>query len=186
MSEREHYRIPFVEYYLRRFVKTGDAILDIGCGMGQYRSSMHGFYVGLDVTNEPYGDIGPRIVDIVASGTDIPAHARSFDLVFSVGALYQMPDPHKVLIECHRILKREGRVLLLDYNRRTQRRLEIGEGHKRPRWTQWGLKHLLDEAGFRRGELLLPLCYEVKGMERAIRLLRNELLGQWAVVTGIK
>lgn len=167
-------------------MKTGDAILDIGCGMGQYRSSTDGFYVGLDVTNEPYGDIGPRVVDVVASGTDIPARAESFDLAFSVGGLYQMTNPRRVLAECYRILKPGGRVLLFDYNRRTQKRLEIGERHKRPCWTQWGLKHLLHKAGFRRGELLLPLCHEVKGVEKAIRLLRNELSGQWVVVTGTK
>ena len=73
----EQYRLSFVEYYLRRFARKNDVILDIGCGMGQYRGSTDAFYVGLDLTNEPYGDKGPRGVDVVASGTDIPARSES-------------------------------------------------------------------------------------------------------------
>ena len=186
VCKREDYRIPFVEYYLTKFVEIGDAILEIGCGMGQYRMSTQGFYVGLDVTNEPYGDIGPRVVDAVASGTDIPARAESFDFAFSVAALYQMTNPRRVLAECYRILKPGGRVLLFDYNRRTQKRLEVSEGHKRPCWTQWELKGLLQEAGFTECQLLLPLCRDVNYVHRKIRLLQNELLGHWVIVTGTK
>jgi ubiquinone/menaquinone biosynthesis C-methylase UbiE len=186
VCKREDYRIPFVEYYLTKFVEIGDAILEIGCGMGQYRMSTQGFYVGLDVTNEPYGDIGPRVVDVVASGTDIPARAESFDFAFSVAALYQMTNPRRVLAECYRILKPGGRVLLFDYNRRTQTRLESGEGHKRPCWSQWELKNLVHEVGFAECELLLPVCREVGAVQRRIRLYRNELRGTWAIVMGIK
>jgi len=186
MCAPDKYRIPFVEYHLRRFAKKTHMILDVGCGVGQYRNSTDGFYVGLDVTNEPYEYIGLRVVDIVGSGTDIPARGESFDLAFSVGALYQMANPRKVLIECFRILKPGGRLILFDYNRRTQKRLEISEGHKRPCWTQWGLRDLVQETGFARSELLLPLSHEVNGLEKVMRLLHNELWGEWAIVTGIK
>lgn len=182
----EQYRLGFVEYHLRRYVRKNDVILDIGCGMGQYRYSTDAFYVGLDLTNEPYGDKGPRGVDVVASGTDIPARSESYDLVFSVGALFQMTSPCRVLGECYRIVKPGGRVLIFDYNRRTQKRLEISERHKRPCWTQWGLKRLLQAAGFAQCDLLLPVCHEVGAVERRIRLYRNELRGAWAIVTGVK
>jgi SAM-dependent methyltransferase len=182
----EQYRLSFVEYYLRRFARKNDVILDIGCGMGQYRGSTDDFYVGLDLTNEPYGDKGPRGVDVVASGTDIPARSESYDLVFSVGALYHMPSPLGVLTECYRVLRQGGRVLIFDYNRRTQKRLEVSEGHKPPCWTQWKLKNLPQEAGFAQCDLLLPVCHEVGGVLRRILLLRNELHGTWIIVTGIK
>jgi ubiquinone/menaquinone biosynthesis C-methylase UbiE len=182
----EQYRLGFVEYHLRRYVRKNDVILDIGCGMGQYRGSTNASYVGLDLTNEPYGDKGPRSVDIVASGTEIPARSESYALVFSVGALFQMSSPVRALTECYRVLGPGGRVLIFDYNRRTQKRLEVSEGHKRPCWTQWKLKNILLQAGFVQCDLLLPVCHEVGGILRRILLLRNELRGTWIIVTGIK
>ncbi len=186
MCGSEKHRIPVVEHYLKKFVKMGYRILDIGCGMGQYRTSTPAFYVGLDITDEPYPENRPRIVDIVATGTHVPAPDRCYDLVFSVGALYQMQDPPKVLAESYRVLRPGGRILLFDYNRRTQKRLEKGEGQKRPCWTQWGLKLRLRKAGFRECELLLPVCYEVKGFAKVLGLLQQERLGQWVIATGIK
>jgi ubiquinone/menaquinone biosynthesis C-methylase UbiE len=180
------YRLAFVEYYLRKFTAKEHRILELGCGMGQYRDSTSACYVGLDVTSRNYKEGYPRVVDIVASGTAIPAREQSYDLVFSVGALYQMPDPLKVLYESHRLLTPEGRGLFAEYNRRTLNRLEIEEGVKRPNWTPWGLKHLLQQAGFRKCELLPPIPREVKQPAKSLRLILEELVGQWAIVTGVK
>ena len=186
MSATNKYRLAFVEYYLRKFAAKQNRILDLGCGMGQYRDCTSASYVGLDVTSQDYKAGCPRIVDVVASAIAIPAPAECYDLVFSVGALYQMPNPPKVLSECYRILRPGGRGLFFDYNRRTQERLEAGEGMKRPKWSQWELKRLLEKAGFRSCELLLPIGREIKQPTRTIRLLLQELLGQWVVITGVK
>jgi ubiquinone/menaquinone biosynthesis C-methylase UbiE len=140
----------------------------------------------LDVTSRDYKEGCPRIVDIVASGMAIPARQQSYDLIFSVGALYQMPDPLKVLSESYRLLTNEGRGLFAEYNRRTLGRLEIEERVKRPNWTAWGLKHLLQQAGFRNCELLPPLSRELKQPVKSFRLILEELVGQWAIVTGVK
>lgn len=179
-------RIPLVEYYLRKFVEGNHRIIDIGCGTAQYRHSTSAIYIGLDLTREPYSENRPRDVDVVGSGMYIPMAHHTYDLVFTVGALYQMADPYKALMEFLRILKPNGRVMLFEYNRRAQKRLQIGEAQKRPCWTQWGLKRLVQRSGFRSCELLLPICYEVGKVEKFLRLIRQECLGQWAIVTGLR
>jgi ubiquinone/menaquinone biosynthesis C-methylase UbiE len=115
---------------LKKFVKTDFRILDLGCGMRQYGASTPAFYIGLDVTDEPFSEGRPRIVDIVASATDIPAPDHCYDLVFSVGALYQMPDPFKALLESYRVLRPSGRILVFDYNRRTQKNWKLARAEK--------------------------------------------------------
>ena len=186
MSSVEKYKIDFVEHYLREFVNQNYTILEIGCGMGQYRDCTPAHYVGLDVTSAPYKENCPRKVDVVATATDLPAPAECYHVVFAVGALYQMPDPLRVLSECYRILKPGGRVLFFDYNRRTQKRLEGGERAKRPAWSQWRLKHLLQTSGFRNCQLLLPLCRKVREPRKTFRLFQEEILGHWAIVTGVR
>jgi ubiquinone/menaquinone biosynthesis C-methylase UbiE len=179
--------IPFVEYYLNHFAMPGQRILDVGCGTAQYRHSTRAAYVGLDYTNDPFPDGFARDVDIVAFASSIPEPDQSFDLIFAVGAFYQFPEREKALHEFYRLLKAGGRVLLFDYNRRTQRRLEVREGKQRPCWTQWELRSILAAAGFKDCDLLVPrVCREVKGGERIFRLAAEEVIGMWAVVTGVK
>jgi len=179
-------KIPFVKYYLKKYAAQNYLILDIGCATAQYRDSTRAHYCGLDITTEPYKEGYPRDIDLLGSAQGIPLLDNTFDLVFCVAVLYLLENPQKALKEFHRVLKNNGRVIIFDYNKRTQKRLEHSEGHKRPRWTQWGLKRLVEEAGFRHCELLLPLKHEVGIFKKYIRLIKEELRRQWAIVTGVK
>jgi ubiquinone/menaquinone biosynthesis C-methylase UbiE len=154
--------------------------------MAQYRSCTQASYVGLDVTNNPYSENHPRVVDIVASVLDIPAPDSTYDLIFSVATLYQVNDSSTALSESYRVLRPRGRILLFDYNRRTQKKLELGETAKGPRWTQWKLRRLVRKVGFSHCDILVPRVGEFDTFERLIRILCNEFFGSWAVVTGIK
>lgn len=176
----------FVGYCLRRYTQPASLVLDVGCGPAPYRHWVSGHYVGLDVTDEPYGIDMPRSVDVVGSGMDLPLRAETFDLVFSKSAFFLIPDPLKALREIHRVLKPGGRVLLFDYNRRTQRQLQAREQIARPCWTQWQLRSLVRQAGFRNCELLVPKDRDVSGLEYWLRLVHQELFGIWAIVTGVK
>ncbi|MCX6135462.1 MAG: methyltransferase domain-containing protein [Ignavibacteriales bacterium] len=179
--------IPFVEYYLNLFALPGQRILDVGCGTAQYRHSTKAAYVGLDYTNDPFPDGFARDVDIVAFASSIPEPDQSFDLIFAVGAFYQFPERDGALEEFYRLLKVGGRVLLFDYNRRTQKRLEASEAEQRPCWTQWELRSIVAAAGFKDCDLLVPrVCHEVNRGERFLRLVAEEAFGMWAIVTGVR
>jgi SAM-dependent methyltransferase len=176
----------FVRAFLRRYVHEQDCVLDVGCGPAPYRGWVVGSYIGLDITDEPYGPDMPRLVDVVASAASLPLMTESIDLVFSKSAYYLVPNPEAALLEFRRVLKSSGRLLLLDYNRRTQKRMMSADGSTLPCWTQWGLRARLNNAGFRKCELLVPTPRETNPLEYWLRLMHQELFGTWAVVTAVK
>ena len=177
---------PYVLSLLNRYAGRTDRVLDIGCGPAPYRKWIAGSYVGLDSTDEPYGLGMPRLVDVVASAERLPILSGCIDLVLSKSAFYLIQNPDVALLEFKRVMKVGGRLLLLDYNRRTQRRMMRKDGCKLPCWTQWELRARLERAGFRQCELLVPKTGEVGGLEHWLRLLHQELFGTWAIVTGVK
>ena len=176
----------FVRTFLRRYGREQDRVLDVGCGPAPYREWVSGEYIGLDVTDQPYRAGMPRRVDVVGAATALPLRAGSIDLIFSKSAFYLVPDPEAALGEFLRVLRAGGRILLLDYNRRTQARMMAADGSKLPCWTQWDLKAKLKNAGFRKCEILPPTSREASRPERWLRLLHQELFGTWAIVTAVK
>lgn len=177
---------PFAVALLNRYVGPGDVLVDVGCGPGLYRNVTPARFIGIDYTDAPYYPDWPRDVDIVAEGSALGLKDNCADLVMSKSAFFQFPDPEGALAEFHRVLKPGGRVLLFDYNRRTQKRLERGEGAKRPCWTQRQLRVLVKRAGFQRTELLLPTARQIVVPLRLPFLIAQELIGSWAIVTGVK
>lgn len=178
--------LPFVTYFLRRSVREGDVVLDVGCGTSPYRGFIKGTYVGLDRSALEYREGIPRAVDLVADAQALPIREGSVDVVFSVATLYQVTDPARSLKEFKRVLAPGGRLLLFDYNRRTQRRLEREEGATRPRWTQWRLLRLVKQAGFESAHLRVPLDHPPGPLEKGLRLLHQELFRSWAIVEAVR
>jgi ubiquinone/menaquinone biosynthesis C-methylase UbiE len=176
----------FVRAFLNRYGQEQDRVLDVGCGPAPYKEWVRGAYVGLDVTDQPYRAGMPRRVDVVGSATALPLADESIDLIFSKSAFFLIPQPDVALHEFLRALKTGGRVLLLDYNRRTQKLLQSSENISRPCWTQWELKAKLENAGFRQCDLLLPTPRDVGPLEYWLRLFHQEWFGTWAIVTAVK
>jgi len=177
---------PFVAELLRRYVPAGTTMLDIGCGPAGYRSVTQGRYVGVDITDRIYAPAGRRGLDAAAAADRLPFAGERFDLVMSKSAFFMMPDPRATLAEFRRVLKPGGRVLLVDYNARTQKKLGRAEGKTWPCWSQWQLRDLVANSGFRDCAILPALTREMGAIERAVRPVLQELFGTWAVVTGIK
>jgi len=142
---------PIVKEILLKEVKEDDLCLDVGCGPGQYRLIIPGRYIGLDITSKDYREGLSRRVDVVADGQDLPFKDNSFDVVFIVAALYQIPDTDKVLHGVFRILKDGGRFLIFDYNYYTTKRLKEMENrgvNKNHIWSLWGLQKIVKKVGF--------------------------------------
>ena len=178
--------VPFVEYLLKKYVPPSGLLLDVGCGPALYRKTTPARYIGFDLVPRSNLADRPRFVDLIASGMEIPVRRNTIDVVFVKSALYQFADPQKALAEFCRVLKPAGRVLIVDYNRRTQKRLKKKEGQKRPCWTQWELKALCRQAGFKNCKLLLPFARDIRRGLRWFYLLGQEIVGQCAIVTGVK
>lgn len=177
---------PVCAYYLRAFTRAEGWTLDVGCGRALYHEAVAGHYVGADMCPKPFAPEAGRRFFVEAPGDKLPFAAETFDLVLVRSAFYQFPRPDEALVAFRAVLKPGGRVLLFDYNRRAQRRLQVGEGAPRPCWTQWQLRDRVARAGFRAVEILAPKARRVGMAERWLRLLHQEWFGSWAIVTGLK
>jgi ubiquinone/menaquinone biosynthesis C-methylase UbiE len=177
---------PFVERLMRRYLGDGERMLDIGCGPATYRRVCPDRYIGSDISDRNLSADMPRAPDIVAAGDRLPFAAGSFDLVMCKSTLYMMPDPPLALADFHRVLKPGGRLLLIDYNRRVQRRLQKALHTRYPCWTQWHVLSLVRRCGFAESRLLAAAHGEMTAAERWWRPLAQELFGTWAIVLGLK
>lgn len=162
--------------YLRDFlaraardVEPGQHVLDAGAGRAQYRELFaHARYETADFLAVP----GKKYTapEYVCDLTAIPVEDARFDHVVCTQVLEHLPEPALALAEFHRVLKPGGRLWLTAP-------FFYGE-HERPydffRYTQYGLRHLLEGAGFTVVELgwlegyLGTLSYQARVLSRAL------------------
>lgn len=114
-------------------------VLDYGCGGSPYRSL--------------FGNCIYHRADLAGQDLDyqygldsrLPVSAGGYGLVLSTQVLEHVEDPTLYLMECHRILAPNGRLLLTTHG--------IFEDHACPydywRWTTFGLQKLIEGNGFK-------------------------------------
>jgi len=114
-------------------------VLDLGCGRGDYRPLFHRQrYVGADVSPS-FSEL-----DCIADVNHLPFIDQSIDVVLANNLLEHVVTPHLVLDEIRRVLKPDRKIYVLVP-------FLIGI-HQEPvdffRYTKYGLKYLLYQAGF--------------------------------------
>jgi SAM-dependent methyltransferase len=177
----------FVISAINQHWSPGKKVLEIGCGPAFLREIYGKDYIGTDITDELYYPDLPRDVDFVCSADELLLDDASIDIVLIKSAFFLFPDHEKALQEVMRVLKPSGKLLIFDYNKRTQKGLQQKEGHTRyPCWTQWGLKRLVQKSGFKDVRNLLAEAYQPAGYKRLFRLLMQEARHNWAIVMGEK
>jgi len=162
--------------YLRRFleraaaeVQPGELVLDAGAGRAQYRGLFaHARYETADflaVKGKKY-----RRPDYACDLVAIPVEDARFDHVVCTQVLEHLPEPQRVLAELGRVLRPGGTLWL-------SAPLFYAE-HERPydffRYTQFGLRRLLEDAGFEVLEIAWlegyfgTLSYQARVLSRAL------------------
>jgi SAM-dependent methyltransferase len=136
-------RKEFVTQTFSRFGKR-KRLLDLGCGDKPFLYIYKDYVetsVGIDVAQTIHGT---EKVDIIYDGKKIPFPDGEFDYVFSTEVMEHVPEPKDFLKEAYRVLK-PGGVLIMT----VPFMLPL---HEEPydfyRYTKYGLKYLLDTAGF--------------------------------------
>jgi ubiquinone/menaquinone biosynthesis C-methylase UbiE len=106
-------------------VLEGMTVLDIGCGTGVHLRlyQKHNCHVyGIDVSPAMIEVAGKKLGKeariCLGSATDMEFANDHFDLILCVMALHEMPEQARedVLKEAKRVLKSDGRILLIDFH----------------------------------------------------------------------
>jgi len=119
------------------------SMLDVGCGVQQYRRFVEcGQYCGIEwsLAKRP---------PVVADVTRIPFRDGAFDSALCTEVLEHLPDPGSCLDEIHRVVKPGGVVLFTV----PMTMYTHCEPHDFYRYTQYGLRYLLEKHGFKIREL---------------------------------
>jgi ubiquinone/menaquinone biosynthesis C-methylase UbiE len=114
------------EAYIRKNVKNGDKVLDVGCGNGRTILSM------VDIAESITGlDIDPKAVEdtkknttnhknvrvVLGSATDIPFEEKTFDVVvFSMTLVNMDTEKSKALSEMKRVAKEDAKIIISVYS----------------------------------------------------------------------
>jgi SAM-dependent methyltransferase len=123
--------------------QLGGRMLDVGCGVQQYRKFVHcRQYCGIEWS---LADRPPVVADV----TRIPFRDRAFDSALCTEVLEHLPDPCRCLKEIHRVVKPGGTVLFTV----PMTMYTHCEPYDFYRYTQYGLRHLLEKHGFKIREL---------------------------------
>jgi tRNA (uracil-5-)-methyltransferase TRM9 len=112
---------------LAKYVKSGERVLDLGCGNGRLYSFLkerNVEYVGIDssekmieIAREKNQEGNPKFE--VVEALDLPFSDNNFDKVYSIAVLHHVPSSEfrlKFMKEIKRVLKPKGEVVLTVWN----------------------------------------------------------------------
>ncbi|HCC78030.1 MAG: hypothetical protein A2X25_00300 [Chloroflexi bacterium GWB2_49_20] len=103
----------------------GMSILDVGCGTGshlelyqRYKCNLYGLDLSPSMLNVARKRLGDSTQLDLGDATDMPYEDDKFDLVISMLSLHEMSSATRsaVLKEIMRVLKNDGRILLIDFH----------------------------------------------------------------------
>lgn len=109
---------------LKKYMKGGEKILDLGCGNGrlfELFKNRNVKYTGVDTSvefieraKEKYGDYF-----VVADAFNLPFPDNSFDSIWAIAFFHHIPSKHlrlKVFKEIKRVLKKDGKIIATCWN----------------------------------------------------------------------
>lgn len=105
-----------------------DTVLDVACGTGEFERLLLAEYssqqiVGIDISEKMLAiaklkcSAYPQVSFQTASASTLPFDSDSFDVIVSANAFHYFDDPLAALKEMRRVLKPDGKVIVLDWCR---------------------------------------------------------------------
>lgn len=186
-SLRRKYFVNSSRYHLEEIIKRaagsvpdGSLVLDAGAGNGLYAP----FFRQARYESADFGQVDKEYAHCtyVCDLKSIPVEENRYDLVLLTQVLEHLPDPIAVLRELNRVLKPGCKLWLTQPF--------YYEEHEQPydfyRYTQFGLKHLLAESGFRTEKIswlegyLGTVAYQFDYASRNLPISRHAYGGGWA------
>ncbi|WP_392536245.1 class I SAM-dependent methyltransferase [Nostoc sp. C117] len=109
-------------------ISPTDTILDVACGTGEFERLLLAEFssqqiVGVDISDKMLTiakqkfSAYPQVSFQIASASNLPFDNDSFDVIVSANAFHYFDDPLTALKEMRRVLKPDGKVIILDWCR---------------------------------------------------------------------
>ncbi len=109
-------------------ISQTDTILDVACGTGEFERLLLAEYssqqiVGVDISENMLAiakqkcSAYPQVSFEIASASNLPFDNDSFDVIVSANSFHYFDDPIAALKEMRRVLKPDGKVIILDWCR---------------------------------------------------------------------
>ncbi len=122
--------------YLKRYIVSGMKIAEIGCGKGRFLKNLHEDYedlmlVGVDISEEMLKYLPEYVDGRVGELENTRLEDNYYDVVFCIEALEHAVNQKGALLEMRRILKDNGKLIIIDKNKKYWGRMEC------PSWEQW-------------------------------------------------
>ncbi len=124
-SEEQEAKITAIEHRLS--LKSNSTLLDLGCGSGiltKHFADKAKLYIGVDTSREllkharkkasPF----PNTTLILADADILPFPSQTFDAVFAVTLLQNMPHPNTTLTEINRVTKTRASIIVTGLRKR--------------------------------------------------------------------
>lgn len=105
-----------------------DTVLDVACGTGEFERLLLAEYssqqiVGVDISDKMLAIAQkkciayPQVLFQTASASTLPFDSNSFDVIVSANSFHYFDDPITALKEMRRVVKPNGKVIILDWCR---------------------------------------------------------------------
>jgi len=109
-----------LDYFIRKQFTKDAKLLHAGCGSGQVDVDLHSYVsiTAIDISREAlsfYKKVNKGVCELLhGSIFEMPIENESFDGVYNLGVLehFSGEDIHNILIEFHRVLKPEGKIVI--------------------------------------------------------------------------
>jgi ubiquinone/menaquinone biosynthesis C-methylase UbiE len=108
-----------VKHFFQNYFSSEDAVLDIGCGYGEFINLVScKKKIGLDIDGQYKKFLDKDVLFIRAFSHNIPLRDNSIDKIFISNVFEHLTrdDIDQTIHECRRILKKNGEVLILQPN----------------------------------------------------------------------
>jgi len=195
---------------LSKLVPTNAFLLDVGCWNGTFRQFLRNAdYVGIDINWQALKKAKEKRIEVLMASCDyLPFRNEVFDACSMIEVIEHLYFPEKTLREVHRVLKKDGKLILATpnfvnfadrFNMLLGKHPIAGTTHQHIRFFTWKtLNALLEKCGFKlekRESWFIPFPARtiVRKLPRWRKLMRKTarffpnldegLLGKWIKIS---